>query len=206
MTSGRTILRTAAIALAVILGPSLSAQNWEFIKEKNGIKIYTRKEAGNDLKSFRGIMEIRTTMERVTHLVGNVHNNDWWDDNVKEIKVLYFEENKHFKYYLVYDVPWPLSDRDLCVDATVTVDPITGRREISAKPIENLVPEKEDVIRIKKYWQKWTIQPLDKGMVRLTLEGSVDPGGSVPSWLYNMVITDTPLRVMSGVKDRVEIK
>jgi len=201
-----TIFRTLAIVLAIILGPSLSAQNWEFIKEKNGIKIYTRKEAGNEIKSFRGIMEIRTTMDRVTHLVGNVHNHDWWDENVKDIQILYFEENKHFKYYLLYDVPWPLSDRDLCVDATVTVDPLTGRREILAKPIENMVPEKKDVVRIKKYWQKWTIQPLDKGMVRLVLEGSVDPGGSVPSWLYNMVITDTPLRVMNGVKDRVEIK
>jgi hypothetical protein len=201
-----TIRGIVAITLALILAPSLFAQDWEFVKEKDGIKIYTRKEPGNDLKSFRGIMEIRSTMARVTHLVGNVHNHDWWDENVKEIKILYFEENKHFKYYLVYDVPWPLSDRDLCVDARVTDDPVTGTRVIMAKPLDNTVPVKEDVVRITKYWQKWTIQPLDKGMIRLTLEGFVDPGGSVPSWLYNMVITDTPLRVLSGVKERVEIK
>lgn len=203
---GRITSCFIAIGFALILAPSLSAQNWEFIKEKDGIKIYTRKEPGNELKSFRGTMEIRSTMARVTHLVGNVHNHDWWDENVKDIQILYYEENKHFKYYLVYDVPWPLSDRDLCVDAKVTDDPMTGGREILATPIENLVPVKEDVVRIKKYWQKWTIQPQDKGMIRLTLEGFVDPGGSVPSWLYNMVITDTPLRVLSGVKDRVEIK
>ncbi len=145
-------------------------------------------------------------MDRVTNLVGNVRNNDWWDENVKEIKVLYFEENKHFKYYLVYDVPWPLSDRDLCVDARVSVDQVTGTRVISALPDNGLVPEKEDKVRIKQYWQKWTIQPLPQGMIRLILEGFVDPGGNVPSWLYNMVITDTPLKVMNGVKERVEIK
>jgi hypothetical protein len=184
----------------------LDAQNWDFIKEKDGIKIYTRKEPNSEIKSFRGIMEIKTTMERVSQLVGNVHNTDWWDKDVKEIKILYFEENKHFIYYLVYDVPWPLSDRDLCVDATVTMDPVKGTREIYAKPLDNKVPEKEDLVRIKNYYQKWTIQTLDKGMMRLTLEGKVDPGGSVPAWLYNMVITDAPLRVLGGVKEKVEIK
>jgi hypothetical protein len=28
----------------------------------------------------------------------------------------------------------------------------------------------------------------------------VDPGGSIPDWLYNMVITDTPIKVIKNVK------
>lgn len=194
------------IALVFLFSQTVSAQGWNFVKEKNGIKMYTRNEPNTNLKSFKGVMDVHSTMDRVTHLVGNVHNNDWWDKNVKEIRILYFEENKHFKYYLVYDVPWPLSDRDLCVDARVTIDPVTGRREINAKPIANLIPEKPDAVRIKNYWQRWIIQPMENDIIRLTLEGSVDPGGIVPAWLINLVITDTPMNIMSGIRDRVEIK
>jgi hypothetical protein len=196
----------SACIILIFLSLSLSAQDWVLAKEKNGIKVYTRKEPGNDLKSFRSIMVIRSTMDRITHLVGNVHNQEWWDEDVKKVDVLYFEENKHIKYYLIYDLPWPMTDRDLCVDAKITIDPVTGKREIYASPLLNVVPEKPDLVRIKKYWQKWTILPLDNGMMSLTLEGFVDPAGSVPAWLYNMVMTDAPLKVMNKVKDQCEIK
>ena len=182
----------------------LVAQSWTFAKEQDGIRIFTRKENGSSLKSFKGIMDVKSTMEKVCNLLGNVKNHDWWDENLKEIKILVYEKDKYFQYYLVYHVPWPFTDRDLCVEAHVTNDPLTGQRVIAATPLSNLVPEKPGLIRIQKYWQKWTIQPMEKGVIHLTLEGFVDPAGNVPSWLYNMVIVETPLKVMRRVKKFVQ--
>jgi len=190
----------------ILFSAGITAQPWTLIKEKDGIKMYTRKEKNSSLKSFKGVMVVHSTMERIGKIVGNVRNFDWWDDDIREIRVLAGEDNVFSQYYLIYDVPWPLSDRDLCVDARVSIDPVTGTKIIHAKPLLNVIPEEPDLIRIKNYWQRWTIQPLEHGMIRLTLEGFVDPGGIVPSWLYNMVITDTPLNLMREVKKRVEIK
>jgi hypothetical protein len=181
-----------------------AAQTWDFVKEEEGIKLFTRKDAGSSLKSFKGIMDVTTSMDKVCNLIGNVKNHDWWDENLREIRVLTYEKDKYFQYYLIYKVPWPLSDRDLCVEAKVTDDPVTGRRVISATPLNNVIPEKPGLVRIKNYWQKWTIQPTDNGVIRLTLEGFVDPAGNVPSWLYNMVIVETPLKVMRRVKKFVQ--
>jgi hypothetical protein len=182
----------------------LSAQSWTFVKSEEGINLFTRKEEGSSLKSFKGIMDVNSTMDKVCNLIGNVKNHDWWDENLREIKVLSYEKDKYFQYYLVYHVPWPFTDRDLCVEANVNTDPITGRRTITATPLTNVIPEKPDLIRIKKYWQKWTIQPMENGVIRLTLEGFVDPAGNIPSWLYNMVIIETPLKVMRRVKKYVQ--
>jgi hypothetical protein len=181
----------------------LFSQSWDFIKEKDGIKIYTRKEANNDLKSFKGETYIHTKFENVTALIGNVKNFDWWDDDITEIKVLLNEKEKHIQYYLIYDVPWPVTDRDLVVDAIITTDPLTGIRVVEARPLPNVIPEKPNLIRIKKYWQKWTLIPIEPGVVHVILEGFVDPGGSVPAWLYNMVITETPLKVIRSVQTHV---
>ncbi|MCX6244819.1 MAG: START domain-containing protein [Bacteroidetes bacterium] len=182
----------------------LFAQAWNFIKEEDGVKLYTRKEDGSNLKSFKGIMDVTATMDKVTNLIGNVYNHNWWDENLREIKVLAYQKDKYFQYYLVYGVPWPFTDRDLCVEAQMTIDPVTGKRTIYATPLNNVIPEKHDVVRIKNYWQRWTVQPMENGVIRLTLEGFVDPGGNVPSWLYNMVIVDTPLKVMRRVKKFVQ--
>jgi hypothetical protein len=179
----------------------LSAQSWTFVKSEEGINLFTRKEEGSLLKSFKGIMDVNSTMDKVCDLLGNVKNHDWWDEN---LKVLTYDKDKYFQYYLVYHVPWPFTDRDLCVEANVSTDPVTGRRTITATPLSNVIPEKPDLIRIKKYYQKWTIQPMENGVIRLTLEGFVDPAGNVPSWLYNMVIIETPLKVMRRVKKFVQ--
>jgi uncharacterized membrane protein len=180
------------------------SQSWVFIKEKEGIKIYTRKEPGNSIKSFKGVADIHAPLEKVYNLIGNVKNLDWWDKNLKEIKVLYYEKEKRSQYYLVYDSPWPVTDRDLVVDATITTDPVTGVRKIVSIPLPGVVPERHDVVRIKNYLQTWTIEPVGQDLVHVVLEGYVDPAGSVPDWIYNMVITDTPLKIIRGIKHRLE--
>jgi hypothetical protein len=183
---------------------NLPAQTWNFIKEKDGIKIYTRTPDHSSFKCFKGETVFHTTIDKLSMYIGNVKNVDWWDKNVREIKVIAFEPDKVIQYYLVYHVPWPLSDRDLCVEAKITVNPVTGEKVVYAKPLLDAVPERRGIVRIRNYWQKWTLRPIGKNSVQAVLEGFVDPGGNVPAWLYNMVIIDTPLKVMRGIKERVE--
>ncbi|MFA5971509.1 MAG: START domain-containing protein [Lentimicrobiaceae bacterium] len=186
-----------------IAANDLYGQSWDFIKEVEGIKIYTRKEVNSSLKSFKGEIMFKANTDKVYLIVGNAKNLDWWDKSIIEIKVLDFVQNKSARYYLVYDVPWPLSRRDLVLEAQISTDPVTGDRTVFSKPLFNVIPEKPGLVRIKKYWQKWTIQTMENGYVHVILEGFVDPGGNIPSWLYNTVITETPLKVMKALRDRV---
>jgi hypothetical protein len=179
-------------------------QSWDFIKEKDGIKIYTRKELDSSIKSYKGEAYFLADAEKVRSLIGNVKNFDWWAKDITEIKVLLSEKDKHIQYYLVYDVPWPLTDRDLVVDARINIDSVTGVKIVEAKPLPNAIPEKTDRIRIKRYWQKWTIIPMPNNIVHVILEGFVDPAGSIPAWLYNMVITETPWKVIKSVQTRTQ--
>jgi len=178
-------------------------QSWDFIKEVDGIKIYTRKEVNSSLKSFKGEITFKANPNKVILIIGNAKNVDWWDKNIIVLNVLAFEENVFARYYLVYDVPWPITRRDLVLEAQISTDPVTGDRTVFSKPLLNVIPEKPGLVRIKKYWQKWTIHTMGKGDVHVILEGFVDPGGNIPSWLYNTVITETPLKVMKALRDRV---
>jgi hypothetical protein len=180
----------------------LYGQTWVLIKEKDGIKIFTRKESNSSLKSFKGETTFPAKVEKLSLLLGNGKNFDWWGKDIRGIKVLAHQENKFNQYYLIYNVPWPFSDRDLVVETTITEDPVTGERTYLAKPLLNAVPEAPDLVRIRKYWQKWSVRPMENGYVHVSLEGFVDPGGNIPSWLYNLVITETPLAVMRALRER----
>jgi hypothetical protein len=164
--------------------------------------IYTRNEANTSLKSYRGETTFRAPMEKVCSLIGNGKNFDWWGPDFINVKVIGYQPNKYVQYYFVYDLPWPVTDRDLVVDARIKIDSVTGEYSVVSRPLLKTVPEKPDLVRISKYWQKWTIKPLDKGNIKVTLEGFVDPGGNVPAWIYNMFTTEMPLRTMRLLRER----
>ena len=192
--------------LTLALSRSMVAQSWDFIKEKDGIKIYTRIETGKSLKSYKGVTDIHAPAKKVFTLLENVYNTDWWDKNLTQIKVLLYEKDKRAQYYLVYDLPWPVTDRDLCVDVKVTIDTLTGESRITAVPLPGGAPEHDDMIRIKEYRQTWSVKPAGEELAHVVLEGYVDPAGSIPDWLSNMLIVDSPLKIISGVKQRLEKK
>jgi hypothetical protein len=187
----------------LMLPCSMAAQSWDFIKEKDGIKIYTRKEAGKSLKFYKGVTDINAPAEKIFALMEDVNNTDWWDKNLTQIKVLLYEKYKRAQYYLVYDLPWPVTDRDLCVDVTITIDPVTGERKITAVSLNEVIPERNDMVRIKDYRQTWTIIPADNEMTHVVLEGYVNPAGSIPDWISNMLIIDSPFKTISGVREQM---
>ncbi|MCX6243408.1 MAG: hypothetical protein NTU98_01780 [Bacteroidetes bacterium] len=192
--------------ISLVLSFSAVAQTWEFNKQKEGIIMYTRKEAGKPLKAYKGVTDIHAPAEKVFAYIEDVNNTLWWDKNLSEIKVLLYEKNNRAQFYLVFGLPWPISDRDLCVESKVTIDEVTGINKITSTPVSGVIPERSDKIRIKEYHQTWIIRPAGKDLTHVELEGYVDPAGSIPDWITNMLIVDSPYKIISGIKLQLEKK
>jgi hypothetical protein len=86
--------------LTMMFSSSVTAQSWEFNKEKDGIKIYTRQETGKSLKSYRGVVDIHAPAETAFALIDDVYHTEWWDKNLPQIKVLRYERCKKARYYV----------------------------------------------------------------------------------------------------------
>ena len=185
----------------LMLSCSMAEQSWDFIKEKEGIKIYTRMETGKILKSYRGVTDINAPAEKIFSLMEDIKNTDWWDKKLTEIKVLLYEKNKRAQYYLIYDLPWPVPDRDLCVDVTITTDQVTGERKTNAVALNGVIPEHKGMVRIKDYRQTWTLIPAGQEMTHVVLEGFVDPSGNIPQWIPNIMIIEVPIKAISGLRE-----
>jgi hypothetical protein len=196
----------ACFFCTLMLSCSMEAQNWEFIKEKDGIKIYTRQEAGKVLKSFKGITDINAPAEKIFTMMEDINDIKWWDKNLTHIKALLYEKNKRAEYYMVYELPWPLINRDLCLDVTIKTDTLTGEYKITAVSVPGVIPVHSDMVRIIDYQQTWTIKPVSKEITHVELEGFIDPAGSIPDWISNMLIVDSPIKSIMGVKERMKEK
>jgi len=139
-------------------------------------------------------------------MMEDINDTKWWDKSLTHIKVLLYEKNKRAMYYMVYELPWPLIDRDLCVDVTIKSDVVTGEYKITAVSVPGVIPERSNMVRIKDYMQIWTITPVSKDISQVELEGFIDPAGSVPDWISNMLIVDSPLNSLMGVRKQMAKK
>ena len=182
---------------------SLYSQNWEFVKEKEGIKLYSKQETGKNNKIFKGVTEIRESAEKVFAVLDDVNITVWWDNNISQVKVIEYEKNKKAKYYLVYDMPWPFKDRDLTVDVTSTINKTSGEFKLVAVPTKGTFSESKDLIRIKDYHQGWTVRP-NKNYSQIELEFYIDPDENLPNWLLNMVLIESPINTIKSLKRYIE--
>jgi hypothetical protein len=192
----------AVIFILISACTSLSAQSWTFVKERDGISLYTRQNENSSFKSFHGEVDFRGDFEKVSALIGDPSNRGWWAENVKNIQVLFYEKDKQIGYYFEYHIPWPFTDRDLVTNVQIKEDSVTGSKTVFSIPLLNVVPQRPGLVRVTDYWQKWTLQPLDEGMIHITLEGFINPSGDVPAWLYNIVVVDIPLKLLQEVREQ----
>lgn len=186
----------------IFLLNEVNAQTWTFIKEVDGIKIYTHKELNSSLKSYKGETDIDASMKKVCALLGTAKNMDWWGEDITNIKILEHEDQKFIQYYFIYDMPWPVTDRDLVVESTIKMDTINAKYTVSSKPLLKKIPVNTEIVRINNYRQKWTVQSISNGKVHVVLEGLIDPGGNVPAWLINMLATEMPLKTIRLLRNR----
>lgn len=191
---------------SLIFSFPVSAQPWNFIKEKDGIKIFTRVEAGKSLRSYKGVTDINSPADEIFTLMEDINNTEWWDKNLTHIKVLLYEKNKRAQYYLVYDLPLGVTDRDLCVDVKISIDQVTGERSISAVALNGVIPERNEMVRIKDYRQTWTIIPAGEDLSHVVLDGYVDPAGTIPDWIADILIIESPIKAINGLKNSMEKK
>lgn len=190
--------------VAVVCCLHMNAQSWHFVKEKDGVRMFTRPQEQSTFKCFRGETVFHTSMEELGQYLGVANNFDQWDENIRELTVLNAIPGRHIECYFVYNTPWPLSKRDFYVGVDVSFDSATQTKTVYAYPLEIDLTEHNGKIRVKYFWLKWTLTMKDEQTIYGILEGFFDPGGMVPSWLYNMVIVEAPYKVMKGIKQKVE--
>jgi hypothetical protein len=193
-----------AVCLSFLAFGNLVAQTWNFVKQKDGIRIYISQETGKNLKSYKGETDMPYPAEKIFAVVEDANHTDWWDKNISEKRVISYVKNREARYYIVYKLPWPVLNRDLCVDAICTADPDKKIWCVVSRPLPDCVPTSKDYVRIRDYRQTWTITARGPNVSHVVLEGYFNPAGTIPDWVTNLVIGESPVAVMNSLRQKLQ--
>ena len=196
----KTIL--LSIILAMLLVPQSFSQKWKLRSDKDGIKVYLKKEAGKVTKSYKVTSVVNADIETVVKIFGDFKSYPKWFSEMKGFRLLKNTSTKVI-YYTIFDMPVPFTDRDLVIDIDIfhpTKDVYIFNSKIPnkiyVKPISLFV-------RIKTFQETATLEQIAKNKVRITFIGNGDLGGHVPVWLQNMFIDSGSVSMIKTIRSKI---
>lgn len=189
------------LLLLLVLSPALRAQEkWELKKDENGIKVFTRRLSDEKLKEIKVVTEMPGTPAQLVAVILDVPNHKNWVYGIQETRLLKKVNDNTIIYYNVADLPWPVSDRDMVLQLTVSKDPNTQYTSIRSKSLQDYLPHQKGKIRVPYSTASWKIVPLTEKSILAEYTFSVNPGGSLPAWVVNSVVTSGPLHTFTELR------
>ncbi|PLX05599.1 MAG: hypothetical protein C0594_07040 [Marinilabiliales bacterium] len=178
--------------------------NWKMSKNESGIVVHTKNNSSSRIKEVKASAIMNCEISEITAAILDVSKYTNW---VYECSVsnLIRENSKIDKvYYLVTNVPWPVSDRDMVFHIKAGINKNNHSVEITAVTLKDEIPEKEGMVRVNYSMIKWEIKQIQPGKIELLYWLKGDPGGEYPDWILEMFMVSGPFNSIKALKTIVE--
>ncbi|OYU55448.1 MAG: lipid-binding protein [Chitinophagaceae bacterium BSSC1] len=182
-----------SILFTCFLCYSLEAQTeWNLKKDKEGIAVYTAKLEDSKFKSIRVVCEFHASLSQLVAVLMQPSLQPEWVLATKEANLVKQISSARIYYYAEAALPWPMNNRDMVIDLSMSQHPITKLLTIRANTIDNILPIKEGKQRVPLSQAIWLVQPLPDNKISIDYQIKIDPGGGIPPWMVNLFIGKAP--------------
>ncbi len=199
------IISINLISVFLLLGNINSNPNntdWNLITEDATTKVYTRKSQNSNIKEIRIVTQFKSDVETLKEVLGDVKDYPSWVFKCMGSEKIAAVNDNEFHYYLMTDMPYPVSNRDLVVHTKNWSQNNSYFSKSVAKP--DFVSKKEGMVRVPRFSSFWEVTPIANQTIQIEYEASTDPGGYLPTWVVNLGITKGPINTMQSLKQEVE--
>lgn len=178
-------------------------ENWTLSKKKDGIEVFTQKTKDSAFKSFKARMTITGNVESFIALLLDLEAMPEWGSNIKYTRLLERSGDSLQIYYSEASVPFPFSNRDGIYLNRFRWNESKKLLFVEIEILPGYLPVNADMVRVKGsgFWQ---VDVLSDGLLQITFQMQVDPGGAIPAWLANMFTDETPYESLSKIRELVK--
>jgi hypothetical protein len=193
------------LKLVFSLGTLSAQNNWVLKKDKEGIKISTRKSDRSKFNDIKVEMDLPGNIYQLAAILTDVGNYTRWSYSTKKSVLIKKASPSKLIYYSEFSVPWPASNRDLYAVFDINIDTVHKSLKIISVGEKDYRPVQNDLVRIPFSSGVWDIRTVSDKIIHLNYVLEVDPGGSIPAWILNLFGTKAPLETFENLKHKMEL-
>lgn len=197
MRNSLTRILASLWALALLTLPPVSAAEeppWQLETEDQDIRIYSRPVAGSPFLAVKAVTRITAPLQSVIDEMGDGEGCAKWRSMCKSSRILEQVSERERYVYVVLDLPWPLSDRDMVVHSRASVDEAAQTVSVTFETVSDRLPP-QDLVRAESS-ASYTIKAIEQQVVEFTYIMHTDLGGKVPVDQFNSRMLDSTRKDM----------
>ena len=180
----------------------MASEPWKLEKNSAGIKIYTRSIKNSNIKEFKAYATINAPKSKVFFTLYKISDFVKWYPDIMESKTLKIINQVEKIIYYKIDVPWPADNRDMVLKLKVVRNRAKKETIIYMKSITGYKNKVSGIVRIKKAYGFWKLTA-DGNKTKVHYQFLANPGGSLPTWIINMFIVDSPFNTIKALRKKV---
>ncbi|MEO5891583.1 MAG: START domain-containing protein [Ferruginibacter sp.] len=193
------------LAFLLIQIPAKPQEDWNLKKDKNGIKVFSRKIKDHKLDELKVECIINGRLSQLAAVLFDVNNQYQWVYKTSKSQLLKAISPTDVFFYSEIECPWPFDNRDLVIHMNMTQRPADKVMTIEAKSVNNYLPEKNKLVRIKYSNATWIITPINSKQFKIDYRIQIDLGDGVPGWLVNLFSVNGPYESFSNLKEKIKL-
>lgn len=183
---------------------SVAQSDWKLSKENNGIKVYSRKTEDAKFKSVKVVCDMEGSIDKLVAVLKNIENNKNWVYNTKRSYVIKTVSSNEIVYYEETGLPWPLDNRDVIINMQFKRDDAKRTLNIEANGLQGQPEVKKGNVRLGYFKGLWTVTTTDSKHINITYLLTIDPGGNVPAWAYNLFLSTGPYNTFNNLAQQLK--
>jgi hypothetical protein len=199
------ILFTVVLCLS---GVWAADTGWKKIGESNGIVGFTRSTPKSSVDEMKGVGIIEAPVAVIEALLRDVPAGTEYLYKCKESSVVETPELKNTAdtkyFYNVTSMPYPVSDRDVVAKADWSIDKATGTLYLHAEGIKSSYKMDKKKVRMPILTADYILVPKGPDKTEVTYIALADPGGSLPSFVVNLLTKNLSIQTLTGMREMVK--
>ena len=179
-----------------------SQEPWKLTKNTDGIEVYTIKHS-SDFKTFKGHITLNESIHSFVAMLNDVKGFLNWGYKLKQVSLLERSGDTLQIYHAIAEVPFPYKDREGVYLNKMKWQPETNTLFVDIEILDDYMSPNKKYTRVtgKGFWE---VKVLTSGKLDITFQMQINPGGSIPAWLVNLFIDDTPFYTLQNIQKAIK--
>lgn len=175
---------------------------WELLQQDNDINIYSRPVDGSSYNEVKATVIINAPIAHVSTFLGDGNGCAKWRTKCKSSELIE-PVSEHENYvYMVFDLPWPATDRDMVLHTRTEIDVPAKTATVSLQSTTSRHPPSKHVRAATS--GRIVIRAVSDTQVEFTYIMHTELGGSLPIGLVNSQVADGAFQDLSLLRQLAE--
>ncbi len=179
-----------------------SQKKTELALDKEGIKIYLTKFDTTAFREYKAVMTVHANIDTVAKQLIDVKSLQKWNYKNRHSELVKKVSDSSWIFYVVHHLGWPIQERDNV--SRYTLIKKGNEQIITITPDNKLLKVKEGRVRLTNFKGFWYLKRIDAKQTLVIQQVYGDPGGMIPAFMVNAVVTKGPFDSFKALRRHVE--